>query len=96
MAALPIEQQQIADLNYEQDTIRELMKRKQNLTIELKNYEENIRMQQIADPFVAKGKPSMENDSFGAIPANTQLKSAMIINDDNKEVINYSLIIIKS
>lgn len=84
--ASPQERQTVIDANFEQDTIRELMKRKQNLALELRNYEENIRIQQVADPFIAKGKPTMENDHFGAIPANTQLKSALIISQNDKLV----------
>ena len=80
------ERQTVIDANFEQDTIRELMKRKQNLALELRNYEENIRIQNIADPFLAKGKPTMENDQFGAIPANTQLRSALVINQNDKLV----------
>lgn len=80
------ERQSVLDANFEQDTIRQLMKRKQNLALELRNYEENIRIQHIADPLVAKGKPSMEGDQFGAIPANTQLRSALVINQSEQLV----------
>jgi Bardet-Biedl syndrome 2 protein len=86
IAATPQERQTIIDANFEQETIRDLMKRKQNLALELRNYEENMRIQQIADPFIAKGKPTLENDQFGAIPANTQLKSALIISQNDKLV----------
>jgi len=92
VAASPQERQTVIDANFEQDTIRELMKRKQNLALELRNYEENIRIQQVADPFIAKGKPTMENDQFGAIPANTQLKSALIISQNDKLVEFYFFI----
>jgi Bardet-Biedl syndrome 2 protein len=86
VAATPQERQTIIDANFEQETIRDLMKRKQNLALELRNYEQNMRIQQVADPFIAKGKPTLENDQFGAIPANTQLKSALIISQNDKLV----------
>jgi len=34
----------LMDTNYEQDALRDLAQRKQNLLLELKNYEENARV----------------------------------------------------
>lgn len=34
----------LMDVNLEQDSLRELAQRKQNLLLELKNYEENARV----------------------------------------------------
>ncbi|XP_019732446.1 BBSome complex member BBS2 [Hippocampus comes] len=54
----------LMDSNAEQDLIRELSHRRQNLLLELRNYEEN-----------AKGG----SDSAGGIPANTQLQTALTV-----------------
>lgn len=65
------------DLRQEEELIRELMKKKQAMLTELNNYEENNRMQDLG--VKAWNKPSGEEDSFGAIPANTQIKTALVI-----------------
>ncbi|XP_077451373.1 BBSome complex member BBS2 [Stigmatopora argus] len=54
----------LMDSSAEQDLIRELSNRRQNLLLELRNYEEN-----------SKG----ELDSTGGIPANTQLQTALTV-----------------
>ncbi|XP_054160057.1 Bardet-Biedl syndrome 2 protein homolog [Oppia nitens] len=84
VSASPQERQSVMDANFEQDTVREMMKKRQNLLMELRNYEENSRIQRIADPFISKAKATMENDQFGAIPANTQLRSALVISQTDK------------
>uniref|UniRef100_A0A146XU34 Bardet-Biedl syndrome 2 protein homolog n=1 Tax=Fundulus heteroclitus TaxID=8078 RepID=A0A146XU34_FUNHE len=57
----------LMDSNTEQDLIRELSQRRQNLLLELRNYEEN-----------AKGV-SQTNSRMGVIPANTQLQTALSV-----------------
>ena len=79
------ESHQQINFNIEQDTIRDLMKRKQTLMQELRNYEENARIQNLADPLVMnKGKVLTEKgDHFGAIPASTKLRSSLILQSCN-------------
>ncbi|XP_013786899.1 Bardet-Biedl syndrome 2 protein homolog [Limulus polyphemus] len=67
----------ILDANFEQDTIRELSQKKQNLLLELKNYEENARVGSAG--LRGPVKASQENDQYGVIPANTQLKTGLAI-----------------
>uniref|UniRef100_A0A8D3AS26 Bardet-Biedl syndrome 2 protein homolog n=1 Tax=Scophthalmus maximus TaxID=52904 RepID=A0A8D3AS26_SCOMX len=57
----------LMDSSAEQDLIRELSHRRQNLLLELRNYEEN-----------AKGV-SETNSGVGVIPANTQLQTALSV-----------------
>ncbi|KAM9753890.1 BBSome complex member BBS2 isoform 1-T2 [Menidia menidia] len=57
----------LMDSSAEQDLIRELSQRRQNLLLELRNYEEN-----------AKG-PSQPGSGMGVIPANTQLQTALAV-----------------
>ncbi|XP_043981718.1 Bardet-Biedl syndrome 2 protein homolog [Gambusia affinis] len=57
----------LMDSNVEQDRIRELSQRRQNLLLELRNYEEN-----------AKGV-SQTNSGMGVIPANTQLQTTLSV-----------------
>ncbi|XP_053742013.1 Bardet-Biedl syndrome 2 protein homolog [Synchiropus splendidus] len=57
----------LMDSSAEQDMIRELSQRRQNLLLELRNYEEN-----------AKGVPDASG-STGVIPANTQLQTALSV-----------------
>lgn len=75
---------QTIDLNAEQEIIRDLMKKKQNLQLELRNiessnnyYDKNVQLH---------GKASTEDDEYGTIPVDTQLKSALLINVDNEKV----------
>ena len=79
------ESHQQINFNIEQDTIRDLMKRRQTLMQELRNYEENARIQNLADPLVMnKGKVLTEKgDHFGAIPASTKLRSSLILQSCN-------------
>lgn len=54
---------------------------------ELRNYEENARLQNLADPMILnKGQFLTERgDHFGAIPADTRLKSSLIMQTEDKE-----------
>ncbi|XP_052064404.1 Bardet-Biedl syndrome 2 protein homolog [Mytilus californianus] len=85
----------LMDANLEQDTIRELSLRKQNLQMELKNYDENtkagvlaLQMQQSAaasgNKFSAE-KPfppggELDQQAMGVIPASTQLQTTLTVN----------------
>ncbi|KAG7333272.1 hypothetical protein KOW79_003407 [Hemibagrus wyckioides] len=60
----------LMDASVEQDLIRELSQRKQNLLLELRNYEENNK----AIPGAPEGEIQM-----GVIPANTQLQTALSV-----------------
>lgn len=43
----------LMDVNVEQDTLRDLAQRKQNLLLELRNYEENARVRSLrADSYI--------------------------------------------
>ncbi|XP_067905808.1 Bardet-Biedl syndrome 2 protein homolog isoform X2 [Heterodontus francisci] len=65
----------LMDTNAEQDLIRELSQRKQNLLLELRNYEENSK--------VALSALGGEGDGqIGIIPANTQLQTGLSVNID--------------
>ncbi len=58
------------------------MKRKQTLTQELRNYEENYRIQNIVDPPVVLNRGKMlseKGDVYGAIPASTKIKSSLLL-----------------
>jgi Bardet-Biedl syndrome 2 protein len=69
----------IHDLRQEEEIIRELMKKKQAMMAELNNYVENKRVQEMG---ITEWKPSGEEDSFGAIPSNTQIKTSLVICPD--------------
>ncbi|RWS14495.1 Bardet-Biedl syndrome 2 protein-like protein, partial [Dinothrombium tinctorium] len=73
------ERQLVLDPNIEQNTLRDLMKKKQNLTTELRNYENNRRLKEESE-LSTTGKASTEEDEYGAIPSDTQLKSSLILN----------------
>uniref|UniRef100_A0A4W3H9J9 Bardet-Biedl syndrome 2 protein homolog n=1 Tax=Callorhinchus milii TaxID=7868 RepID=A0A4W3H9J9_CALMI len=63
----------LMDTNVEQELIRDLSQRKQNLLLELRNYEEN-----------SKVSLSREREGqVGVIPANTQLQTALSVNVGN-------------
>ncbi|XP_012588666.1 PREDICTED: Bardet-Biedl syndrome 2 protein isoform X2 [Condylura cristata] len=63
----------LMDTSVEQDLIRELSQKKQNLLLELRNYEENAK----AD----SSSPLSEADGHrGIIPANTKLHTALSVN----------------
>ncbi|NXU48862.1 BBS2 protein, partial [Turnix velox] len=63
----------LMDTSAEQDLIRELSQKKQNLLLELKNYEENAK---------AEGNTQLKGagGQRGVIPANTQLQTALSVN----------------
>ncbi|XP_059507582.1 Bardet-Biedl syndrome 2 protein homolog isoform X2 [Stegostoma tigrinum] len=65
----------LMDTNAEQDLIRELSQRKQNLLLELRNYEENSKVGLSA--FGGEG-----DGQIGIIPANTQLQTGLSVNVD--------------
>uniref|UniRef100_A0A8C0MEI3 Bardet-Biedl syndrome 2 protein homolog n=2 Tax=Canis lupus TaxID=9612 RepID=A0A8C0MEI3_CANLF len=63
----------LMDTSVEQDLIRELSQKKQNLLLELRNYEENAKAE--------SSSPLNEADgSRGIIPANTKLHTALSVN----------------
>ena len=53
------------DVNVEQETIRELSQRKQNLLLELKNYEENQKAAKMERP---SGMGELDQQQMGIIP----------------------------
>lgn len=65
----------------EEDAVRELMKRRQNLLLELRNYEETRKVaasvSSSSSNSTVLGKASKSDDTFGAIPSDTQLKSSI-------------------
>lgn len=62
----------------EEEMVRELMKKRQNLLLELRNYEETRKVVTTsASPASIHGKASKSDDTFGAIPSDTQLKSSI-------------------
>ncbi|XP_033647290.1 Bardet-Biedl syndrome 2 protein homolog [Asterias rubens] len=73
----------LMDTNVEQETIRELSQRKQNLLLELKNYEENAKAGQTQRP---SGMGELDKAQMGIIPANTQLQTSLMVTagDTNK------------
>ena len=62
------------DLNVEQETLRDLSARKQNLLLELNNYETNQKQS------LAGKTGGLEGNEMGVIPAQTQLQTALAIN----------------
>ncbi|KAK3104019.1 hypothetical protein FSP39_023716 [Pinctada imbricata] len=90
----------LMDSNLEQDTIRELGMRRQNLMMELKNYGENekagmVAAQAMQEASQSGGKFSAERpfppgeydkEKMGVIPASTQLQTTLAVNpgDDSK------------
>uniref|UniRef100_A0A8D0GH17 Bardet-Biedl syndrome 2 protein homolog n=1 Tax=Sphenodon punctatus TaxID=8508 RepID=A0A8D0GH17_SPHPU len=63
----------LMDTNAEQDLIRELSQKKQNLLLELRNYEENTKVELSTQVNEVDGER-------GVIPANTQLQTALSVN----------------
>ncbi|CAB1313868.1 unnamed protein product [Coregonus sp. 'balchen'] len=61
----------LMDSSVEQDLIRELSQRRQNLLLELRNYEENAKQ--------AVPGASERDTQMGVIPANTQLQTALSV-----------------
>ena len=86
------ERPSLVTVNYEQETIRDLMKRKQNLLFELRNYENSNSLTESSMTKIYS-KASIQDDQFGAIPANTQIKSNLVLNlDDDKVSIKFEKI----
>lgn len=67
----------LMDTNVDQDAIRELTQRKQNLLLELRNYEENMKAAKLDRP---SGLGEFDQKQMGIIPANTQLQTTLTIN----------------
>ncbi len=75
------------DMGADQDAIRELTQKKQNLLLELKNYEENAKLAPAgagvllaASKANATGGSPLNNESMGIIPAQTQLTTSLSLN----------------
>ena len=75
------------DMGADQDAIRELTQKKQNLLLELKNYEENAKLAPAgagvllaASKANATGGAPLNNESMGIIPAQTQLTTSLSLN----------------
>ncbi len=69
----------LVDFSTQQESVRELSQKKNNLLLELQNYEEN---QKVAS------KQQVAHQNLGVIPAQTQLSTALAINlgTDGKQV----------
>ena len=76
LPAPPESQKNMMDLNVEQETLRDLSSRKQNLLLELNNYETNQK-QSLGGKV---GNTGLDGDEMGVIPAQTQLQTALAIN----------------
>lgn len=84
---------QLLDVNAEQESLRELAQRKNNLLLELRNYEENQKVSRgtaRSNAGVTQGD-IMQGKEMGVIPARTQLSTALAINlgTDGKPVNDY-------
>eukprot|EP00062_Callorhinchus_milii_P018877 gi/632972814/ref/XP_007902846.1/ PREDICTED: Bardet-Biedl syndrome 2 protein [Callorhinchus milii] len=66
----------LMDTNVEQELIRDLSQRKQNLLLELRNYEENSKAS-------SNNQGGEREGQVGVIPANTQLQTALSVNVGN-------------
>ena len=86
------------DLNVEQETLRELASRRQNLLLELKNYEANQRAGMSVGSYgmVAGTTGVPGEEEVGMIPAQTQLQTALAINlgTEGKTVSNTLVILL--
>ncbi|XP_072278942.1 BBSome complex member BBS2 [Pyxicephalus adspersus] len=72
---LPSSQQtpgSLMDTSVEQELVRELSQKKQNLLLELKNYQENSKAE-------SRSQASEPDGQMGVIPANTQLQTALSV-----------------
>ncbi|XP_033117827.1 Bardet-Biedl syndrome 2 protein homolog [Anneissia japonica] len=67
----------LMEINMEQEAIRDLSQRKQNLLLELKNYEANARAAHEERP---SGLGDLDKVQMGIIPANTQLQTTLAVN----------------
>ncbi|XP_073515184.1 BBSome complex member BBS2 [Phyllobates terribilis] len=64
----------LMDASVEQELVRELSQKKQNLLLELKNYQENSKQAEL------RLQVSEPDGQMGVIPANTQLQTALSVN----------------
>ncbi|XP_040266216.1 Bardet-Biedl syndrome 2 protein [Bufo bufo] len=64
----------LMDTSVEQELVRELSQKKQNLLLELKNYQENSKQAEL------RLQVSEPDGQMGVIPANTQLQTALSVN----------------
>ncbi|XP_040185084.1 Bardet-Biedl syndrome 2 protein isoform X1 [Rana temporaria] len=62
----------LMDTSAEQELVRELSQKKQNLLLELKNYQENSKAE-------SRAQGSEPDGQMGVIPANTQLQTALSV-----------------
>ena len=78
----PETRDRLFDFNSEQESIRELTQRKQNLLLELRNYSENQKMSHDLSVVGIGVTPSRDpgRGSVGVIPAQTQLSTGLAIN----------------
>lgn len=70
-------------VNVEQQTMRDLNQTRQNLLLELKNYEENSK---VGQSMRSSGSRDVDQSKLGIIPANTQLQTSLTINAGSEEV----------
>lgn len=66
----------LMDVNADQETLRELSQKKQNLLMELKNYEENYKAGQVDRP---SWHGTFDRQQMGVIPANTQIQTSLYV-----------------
>lgn len=71
----------LMDVNIDQEKVREMSQRKQNLLLELKNYEENAKAAATDRP---SGLGDLDKGKMGIIPANTQLQTSLSVNVDSE------------
>ncbi|XP_056382250.1 Bardet-Biedl syndrome 2 protein isoform X2 [Hyla sarda] len=64
----------LMDTSVEQELVRELSQKKQNLLLELKNYQENSKQAEL------RVQVTEPDGQMGVIPANTQLQTALSVN----------------
>ena len=69
----------LLDIGTEQENLREMMNKKQNLILELRNYEENqkIASEGMGNTMLSRGTAGQD---MGVIPAQTQLSTVLSIN----------------
>ena len=98
LPAAPETKKNMMDLNVEQETLRELASRRQNLLLELKNYEANQRAGMSVGSYgmVAGTTGVPGEEEVGMIPAQTQLQTALAINlgTEGKTVSNTLVILL--
>lgn len=70
-------------VDIEQEALRDLNQRRQNLLLELKNYEENSKVSQ---SMRTSGGMDVDQSKLGMIPANTQLQSSLNVNPGSEQV----------